>query len=129
MREWKIYLQQNRKCKINSQIYFVLCQVLDIGCGTGGSAFYMARNYGVDVYGFDLSTNMIGIAQDYRSGKKLMLLFCLFNDFFVVVQDGYGGGSEAPHPVLHRGRHDDGVPGELLRRGLQVGLPLELSWT
>merc|ERR1712156_159758 len=41
-------------------------KVLDIGCGTGGSAFYMARNYGVDVYGFDLSTNMIGIAQDYR---------------------------------------------------------------
>ena len=82
MGEWKIYLQQNRKCKINSQIYFALCQVLDIGCGTGGSAFYMARNYGVDVYGFDLSTNMIGIAQDYRSDKKLMLLFCLFNDFF-----------------------------------------------
>merc|ERR1711878_241167 len=41
-------------------------RVLDIGCGTGGSAFYMARNYGVDVYGFDLSANMIGIAQDYR---------------------------------------------------------------
>ena len=52
-----------------TKIYFVLCQVLDIGCGTGGSAFYMARNYGVDVYGFDLSTNMIGIAQDYRSGR------------------------------------------------------------
>jgi len=41
-------------------------KVLDIGCGTGGSAFYMARNYGVDVHGIDLSTNMIGIAQDYR---------------------------------------------------------------
>ena len=59
-------------------------QVLDIGCGTGGSAFYMARNYGVDVYGFDLSTNMIGIAQDYRSG--LMLSFCLINDFFCFFQ-------------------------------------------
>ena len=58
-------------------------QVLDIGCGTGGSAFYMARNYGVDVYGFDLSTNMIGIAQDYRClAEKLMLSFCLINDFF-----------------------------------------------
>jgi len=42
-------------------------KVLDIGCGTGGSAFYMARNYGVDVHGIDLSTNMIGIAQDYRA--------------------------------------------------------------
>ena len=30
-------------------------KVLDIGCGIGGSAFYMARNYGVDVYGIDLS--------------------------------------------------------------------------
>ena len=30
-------------------------KVLDIGCGIGGSAFYMARNYGVDVYGIDLA--------------------------------------------------------------------------
>jgi len=42
-------------------------KVLDIGCGTGGSAFYMARNFGADVHGVDLSTNMIGIAQDYRA--------------------------------------------------------------
>merc|ERR1711893_169002 len=44
-------------------------KVLDIGCGTGGSAFYMARRYGVDVYGIDLSQNMIDIAVDYR--KKM----------------------------------------------------------
>jgi len=42
-------------------------KVLDIGCGTGGSAFYMARRYGVDVHGIDLATNMIELAQDYRS--------------------------------------------------------------
>jgi len=42
-------------------------QVLDIGCGTGGSAFHMARKYGVHVHGVDLSTNMIGIAKDYRA--------------------------------------------------------------
>jgi len=41
-------------------------KVLDIGCGTGGSAFYMARMHGVDVHGIDLASNMIGIAQDYR---------------------------------------------------------------
>merc|ERR1712156_568645 len=41
-------------------------KVLDIGCGIGGSAFYMARNYMVDVNGIDLSTNMIAIADDYR---------------------------------------------------------------
>ncbi|KAK3890073.1 hypothetical protein Pcinc_005988 [Petrolisthes cinctipes] len=39
-------------------------RVLDVGCGTGGSAFYMARHYGVHVHGVDLSTNMINIAQD-----------------------------------------------------------------
>merc|ERR1711930_2101 len=38
-------------------------KVLDIGCGTGGSAFYMARRYGVDVHGVDLASNMIAIAQ------------------------------------------------------------------
>jgi len=42
-------------------------KVLDIACGTGGSSFYMARTYGVDVHGVDLASNMIGIAQDYRA--------------------------------------------------------------
>jgi len=42
-------------------------KVLDIGCGTGGSAFYMANIYGADVHGVDLSSNMVGIAQDYRA--------------------------------------------------------------
>lgn len=42
-------------------------RVLDVGCGTGGSAFFMARQYGVYVHGIDLSTNMISIAQDRLS--------------------------------------------------------------
>lgn len=41
-------------------------KVLDIGCGQGGSAFYMARKYGVDVHGVDLATHMIELAQEYR---------------------------------------------------------------
>jgi len=41
-------------------------KVLDIGSGAGGSAFFMARNYGVDVHGIDLSTNMNGISLEYR---------------------------------------------------------------
>jgi len=41
-------------------------KVLDIGCGIGGSAFYMARRYGADVNGVDLSTNMIEIALENR---------------------------------------------------------------
>lgn len=43
-------------------------RVLNVGCGTGGSAFYMARHYGVHVHGVDLSTNMIHVAIE-RQGK------------------------------------------------------------
>lgn len=41
-------------------------KVLDVGCGIGGSAFYMAKHYGVDVYGLDLAKNMINIAAEKR---------------------------------------------------------------
>lgn len=41
--------------------------MLDIGCGIGGSAFYLARQYGADVHGVDLSTNMVSIANENRS--------------------------------------------------------------
>ena len=44
-------------------------KVLDIGCGVGGSAFYMARHYGADVFAIDLSQNMISIAKDYWNGQ------------------------------------------------------------
>ena len=37
-------------------------EVLDIGAGIGGSAFYMAKTFDVRVHGIDLSTNMIEIA-------------------------------------------------------------------
>ncbi|XP_077977019.1 uncharacterized protein LOC144432630 [Glandiceps talaboti] len=36
--------------------------VLDAGCGVGGSDFYMAKTYGVDVLGVDQSCNVIEIA-------------------------------------------------------------------
>jgi len=41
-------------------------KVLDIGCGTGGSAFYMAKHFGVEVLGVDLSQNMLDIANDHK---------------------------------------------------------------
>eukprot|EP00051_Salpingoeca_urceolata_P020647 m.312398 g.312398 ORF g.312398 m.312398 type:complete len:435 (+) comp19658_c3_seq1:174-1478(+) len=38
--------------------------VLDVGSGLGGSAYHMAKEYGVSVLGIDLSTNMVDIAQE-----------------------------------------------------------------
>ena len=39
-------------------------QVLEVGCGIGGGAFYMAERYGVQVHGLDLSANMLEIARE-----------------------------------------------------------------
>ncbi len=36
--------------------------VLDVGCGLGGSAFVMAREFGLKVDGIDLSRNMLALA-------------------------------------------------------------------
>lgn len=37
-------------------------KVLDVGCGIGGGDFYMADEFDVDVYGIDLSVNMVSAA-------------------------------------------------------------------
>merc|ERR1712183_221160 len=42
-------------------------KVLDIGCGTGGSAFYMAKNFGCEVLGVDLSDNMLAVAYEHKA--------------------------------------------------------------
>ena len=44
--------------------------MLDVGCGIGGSAFYVARKYGVLVNGVDLSQNMIDIANERRDAMS-----------------------------------------------------------
>ena len=43
-------------------------RVLDIGCGIGGPAFFLARNYGANVVGIDLEPQLIEIAK--QSAKK-----------------------------------------------------------
>ncbi|XP_066438353.1 uncharacterized protein [Eleutherodactylus coqui] len=39
-------------------------RVIDVGCGIGGGDFYMAKTYGVEVLGMDLSSNMVEIAME-----------------------------------------------------------------
>ncbi|XP_060771121.1 phosphoethanolamine methyltransferase isoform X1 [Neoarius graeffei] len=46
-------------------------RVLDVGCGIGGGDFYMAKTFGVDVLGMDLSSNMVEIAMERAVIEKL----------------------------------------------------------
>ncbi len=52
-------------------------RVLDVGCGLGGSAFVMAREFGFAVDGIDLSRNMLDLAgqklADYGLGDRVRL--------------------------------------------------------
>jgi len=45
-------------------------QVLDVGCGMGGSAFYIHDNFGSTVTGVDLADGMIQRANSYLEGRK-----------------------------------------------------------
>ncbi|XP_069550606.1 phosphoethanolamine methyltransferase [Brachyistius frenatus] len=46
-------------------------KVLDIGCGIGGGDFYMAKTFGVEVLGLDLSENMVDIAMERAITEEL----------------------------------------------------------
>lgn len=46
-------------------------KVLDVGCGIGGGDFYMAKTFGVEVLGLDLSDNMVDIAMERAIAEKL----------------------------------------------------------
>ena len=46
-------------------------RVLDVGCGLGGSAFVMAREFGLQVDGIDLSRNMLALAEDKLASNGL----------------------------------------------------------
>uniref|UniRef100_A0A8C4EW58 phosphoethanolamine N-methyltransferase n=1 Tax=Dicentrarchus labrax TaxID=13489 RepID=A0A8C4EW58_DICLA len=46
-------------------------KVLDVGCGIGGGDFYMAKTFGAEVLGLDLSDNMVDIAMERAIAEKL----------------------------------------------------------
>ncbi|CAL4147814.1 unnamed protein product, partial [Meganyctiphanes norvegica] len=49
-------------------------KVLDIGCGTGGPATFMARHYGAQVHGLELSDNMIQLGQQRLNASEETLV-------------------------------------------------------
>ncbi|XP_048883463.1 phosphoethanolamine methyltransferase isoform X2 [Brienomyrus brachyistius] len=49
-------------------------KVLDVGCGIGGGDFYMAKRFGVEVLGMDLSSNMIEIAMERAVKENVPLV-------------------------------------------------------
>ena len=50
--------------RVDCSLTVCVGQVLDVGCGIGGGNFYMAREYGAEVLGIDLSQNMLAIAHE-----------------------------------------------------------------
>lgn len=50
-------------------------RVLDVGCGIGGGDIYMAEEFGVEVLGVDLSTNMIDLALERSSGLTSLVQY------------------------------------------------------
>lgn len=66
-------------------------RVLDVGCGLGGGAFYMAQHYGVTVQGIDLSVNMITLAQErcLAAGLAAQVAFTHGDILTFAPQQGY----------------------------------------
>lgn len=50
-------------------------KVLDVGCGIGGSAVYLEKNYGVEVTGITISPVQARMARDYATGHGVSTKF------------------------------------------------------
>uniref|UniRef100_A0A8C6U7R7 phosphoethanolamine N-methyltransferase n=1 Tax=Neogobius melanostomus TaxID=47308 RepID=A0A8C6U7R7_9GOBI len=61
-------------------------KVLDVGCGIGGGDFYMAKKYGVEVLGLDLSENMVEIAIE-RAAKENLPSVWFYRDTILHIDD------------------------------------------
>lgn len=55
-------------------------KVLDIGCGWGGAARYMAENYGVEVVGVSVSKEQIELANEQSAGLNVRYEFADYRD-------------------------------------------------
>jgi len=55
-------------------------RVLDIGCGWGGAARYMAEKYDVEVVGVSVSKEQIALANDLSAGLKVRYEFADYRD-------------------------------------------------
>jgi len=69
------------------------CRVLDVGCGIGGSAFYMAEKYGATVVGIDLSMNMLDIGRDRLSKLPSHIQEKVSLEFGDITEQTYTPGS------------------------------------
>jgi cyclopropane-fatty-acyl-phospholipid synthase len=63
----KLYLQPNDK-------------VLELGCGWGGLAKYMAENYGCEVVGFDIGSEPAAYAKAHCKGLPVTIYQCDYRD-------------------------------------------------
>ncbi len=70
-------------------------RVLDVGCGLGGSAFQMAREYGAAVDGIDVSANMIEIGRERCKEQGLEDRVRLFRGDILEMKH------RAPYDALH----------------------------
>lgn len=93
-------------------------KVLDVGCGLGGSAFLMARSFGLKVDGIDLSQNMIRMAQDKLRNHCLESLVSLqHGDILELEQEKFYDGIVSRDVFLHI--HDKSRLFELLYGALK----------
>lgn len=92
--------------------------VLELGCGWGGLARFMAREYGVRVRAFNISTEQIRYAREKAREEGLQ-------DRVEFVEDDYRNAAGQYDAVMsvgmleHVGRANYGVLGELIERSLK----------